>query len=332
MRHAAVMFAAALAWGATTPLRAVEAPAHDVPGSRDHPVVSRFAGSVIGGYHQVDFGSAVLPLGRVDASRPDGFAKVARVEGAITRILYVAPAGKTGTEVFSNFQAALDRAGFQTRFVCAGDGGVHGCGGMDFAEAVDAPLYDPMRARNLMVETLDSVDGDVRALTAHLTRAAGDVDVSLLVGQSHNAPVGALLQIVEARPMATGEVTVDARAIGRGLAQDGHIALYGIHFASDSAQLEPSSDATLAQMAALLKSEPTLKAYVVGHTDDSGSLAHNLVLSQQRAEAVVQALTTRYGITPARLAAKGLASFAPVASNRADAGKAKNRRVELVEQ
>ena len=332
MRHAALLFFASLAWAAATPLRAADVPTHDVPGSRDHPVISRFAGSVIGGYQHIDFGAAVLPLGHVDAGRPGGFAKVAQVEGAITRILYVAPAGKTGMEVFSNFEAALAKAGFQTRFACAGDAGEHGCGGMDFAEAVDGPLYDPMGARNLMVETLDSVDGNVRALTAHLERAAGDVDVSLLVGQSDGAPVGVLLQVVDAKPMATGEVTMDAKAMARGLAQDGHIALYGIHFASDSARLQASSDATLAQMAALLKSAPALKAYVVGHTDDSGSLAHNLELSQQRAEAVVKVLTARYGIAPARLAARGLASYAPVATNHDDAGKAKNRRVELVEQ
>lgn len=332
MRYAAALLAAALACSAAMPLHAGGPPDRDVPGSHDHPVISRFAGSVIGGYQHQDFGTAVLPLARVDATAPDGFAKAARAEGAITRILYTAPAGKTGMEVFSNFEKALAKAGFQTRFACAGDAGAHGCGGMDFAEAVDAPLYDPMHARNLMVQTLDSVDGNVRALTAHLTRASGDVDVSLLVGQSDNAPVGILLQIVEASPMATGEVTVDAKAMARGLAQEGHIALYGIRFASDSARLQPSSDATLAEMAALLKSRPVLKAYVVGHTDDSGSLAHNLVLSQQRAAAVVETLTTRYGIAPARLAAKGLASYAPVASNHDETGKAKNRRVELVEQ
>jgi outer membrane protein OmpA-like peptidoglycan-associated protein len=59
---------------------------------------------------------------------------------------------------------------------------------------------------------------------------------------------------------------------------------------------------------------------------------HNLALSQQRAESVVKALTSRFGIAPDRLIAKGLASYSPVASNHSDAGKAKNRRVELVEQ
>ena len=75
-----------------------------------------------------------------------------------------------------------------------------------------------------------------------------------------------------------------------------------------------------------------LKVYIVGHTDDSGVLTHNIALSQQRADAVVKVLASRYGVAADRMAAKGLASYSPVASNHDEAGKAKNRRVELVEQ
>ncbi len=307
-------------------------PTHDVAGSRDHPIVSRYAGSVIGGYQQLDYDEAVFPLGRVDRKAPDHFSSAEHLKGKITRILYVAPAGKSGLAVFDNFRQALTDAGFRFQFECSGDEGAHGCGGMDFADYIGTPLYDPMRARNLMVDTLNAVDGNVRSLTAQLDRAEGNVDVSLLVGQSDRHPVGVLLQIVEARPMATGQVTVDAKAMSQGLAQAGHIALYGIHFASDSAKLKEDSADTLKQMAALLKDQPALKVYIVGHTDNSGSVTHNLALSQQRAEAVVRQLSTRYGIAPARLAAKGMASYAPVASNHGEAGKAKNRRVELVEQ
>ncbi len=72
--------------------------------------------------------------------------------------------------------------------------------------------------------------------------------------------------------------------------------------------------------------------YVVGHTDNQGSYAHNLDLSQKRADAIVQALTTQYKIAAARLAAKGVASLSPVATNETEAGRAINRRVELVKQ
>lgn len=307
-----------------------DVPAQDVPGSHDHAIVSRFRGSVIIGYQQHDYATAAFPLGRYAADKPGHFAAVENSEGKLTRIAYVAPAGKTAIEVYRNFEQSLKAAGFRIRFDCAGD---DGCGGFDFSTALAEPVLDGMHGdRNLMVSTLEAAGSDVHGLTATLSRPSGGVDVSLLVSQNENQPVGVLLQVVESKPMATGQVSVDAKAMGRGLAQTGHIALYGIRFASDSAVLDKASDATLAQMADLLKSQPSLKVYIVGHTDDSGSLAHNLALSQQRAEAVVKALGTHYGIAASRLGAKGLASYAPVASNHDEAGKARNRRVELVEQ
>lgn len=84
-------------------------------------------------------------------------------------------------------------------------------------------------------------------------------------------------------------------------------------------------------MVTLLKSQPSLKVYIVGHTDNTGTLAHNLTLTQRRGESVVKALQAR-GIAASRLAAAGLASYAPVASNDSEAGRAQNRRVELVKQ
>jgi outer membrane protein OmpA-like peptidoglycan-associated protein len=177
------------------------------------------------------------------------------------------------------------------------------------------------------------VDGDMRQLTARLDRPEGRVDVSLLVAQAgEHQPTGILLQIIEAQAMTAGQVSVDAKAMSQGLSRQGHIALYGIHFATDSADLAADSDATLGQMAQLLKVEASLKVFIVGHTDNTGELNHNLALSQKRAEAVARALTTRYGITSQRVAAKGMASYAPVASNRDEAGRSQNRRVELVAQ
>lgn len=125
---------------------------------------------------------------------------------------------------------------------------------------------------------------------------------------------------------------VDSAAMSKGLRREGKIALYGLQFAADSASLRPASDATLKQMSDLLHQHPKLKVYIIGHTDNSGSLAHNLALSQQRAQAVVGALTARFSIAPERLNAQGLASYSPVANNHNEADKAKNHRIEMVEQ
>jgi outer membrane protein OmpA-like peptidoglycan-associated protein len=304
--------------------------AADVSGSHDHPLVTRFAGSSIIGYQQSSYDKAVLPLGPIKPGSPDQFTASETIEGRITRMAYEAPAGKSVIEVYRNFSQALAKAGFKTRFECGGQA----CGkGADFSDRVIQPLLEPMHARNAMVDALYAVSGNMQQLTARLDRPEGRVDVSLLVAQADESrPTGILLQIVEAQAMATGQVTVDAKAMSKGLSSQGHIALYGIHFATDSADLTADSDTTLGQMAQLLKNEPALKVFIVGHTDNTGDLNHNLALSQKRAESVVKALTTRYGIAAQRVAAKGVASYAPVASNRDEAGRTQNRRVELVAQ
>ncbi|MEW5835251.1 MAG: DUF4892 domain-containing protein [Pseudomonadota bacterium] len=320
---------AALALSATAVAHAQDLPGHDLAGSHDHPLVSRFAGSVITGYQAVDYDRMLLPLGKtVD----DNLVQSESVEGRITRIAYVAPAGKSTLEIFRNFQAALESAGFATRFECEGD---TSCGdGYYLASALLDPVREGMRTEDasLLAQNLEPSNDDVDVLTAHLSRPQGDIDLVLLVAKADNRLPGIFLEICEHKPMATGEVAVNAKAMNDDLARAGHVALYGLHFANDSAMIDPSSKPTLDEMAKLLTGHPALKVYIVGHTDDTGAAAHNLALSQQRAQAVVQALATGYHIAANRMAAEGVASWAPVASNATDAGRAQNRRVELVAQ
>lgn len=101
--------------------------------------------------------------------------------------------------------------------------------------------------------------------------------MGLLVSQNGDNPVGVLLQVVES---------------------EGKIALYGLQFATDSADLRPDSDTTLKQMSDVLHQQPNLKVFIVGHTDNSGSLEHNLALSERRTQSVVKALTSRLALPP----------------------------------
>jgi outer membrane protein OmpA-like peptidoglycan-associated protein len=82
----------------------------------------------------------------------------------------------------------------------------------------------------------------------------------------------------------------------------------------------------------MLKADANLKLYVVGHTDNVGQFAANVKLSQDRAASVVNALVGKHGIAAARLIPYGDGPTAPMAANNNDAGRAKNRRVELVAQ
>jgi outer membrane protein OmpA-like peptidoglycan-associated protein len=138
------------------------------------------------------------------------------------------------------------------------------------------------------------------------------------------------LVVVESQPM-TQEVTSDAAALGQSLASTGKAALSGIFFDTDKAVVKLESNPALEEVAKLLKGNGRLKLYVVGHTDNAGTLEHNLKLSSDRAEAVVKALVGR-GIEATRLKSAGVGPYSPNAPNKTDEGKAKNRRVELVEQ
>ena len=142
---------------------------------------------------------------------------------------------------------------------------------------------------------------------------------------------GYMLTIVEKQAMVQ-EVKASADLFRSGLKATGHVEVPGIYFDTDKSDLKPESDAALGEIAKLLKADPALKVYVVGHTDNVASLDLNLKLSQARAEAVAQALVGKHGIAAARLVGRGAGPLAPVASNDSEEGRAKNRRVELVKQ
>jgi hypothetical protein len=120
----------------------------------------------------------------------------------------------------------------------------------------------------------------------------------------------------------------EAKALADALAKDGHVAIYGIYFDVDKAQLRPDSETALQHILALLKSDSTLKLEVQGHTDSTGTPPHNLTLSNDRA-ASVKAWLVEHGIAEARLTPKGYGELQPVADNKTPDGRAKNRRVEL---
>lgn len=103
-----------------------------------------------------------------------------------------------------------------------------------------------------------------------------------------------------------------------------------VNFATDQANILPESQAQIEQVIQLLKNNPELKLTINGHTDGSGDAKHNQALSEQRANAVVKALTDNTGIQQNRLTAKGFGDTQPVAENSTENGKALNRRVELI--
>ncbi len=138
------------------------------------------------------------------------------------------------------------------------------------------------------------------------------------------------LHIIERQAMKQ-DVVADAAALQSGLKANGHVEAPGIFFDTGKSEIKPESGPALKELTALLQANPALKVWIVGHTDTVGSVESNMALSSARAASVVKSLVAR-GIAANRMAPHGAGPFAPVASNEAEEGRARNRRVELVSQ
>jgi outer membrane protein OmpA-like peptidoglycan-associated protein len=121
---------------------------------------------------------------------------------------------------------------------------------------------------------------------------------------------------------------VKANKLLEELNRNGFIALY-INFDTGKSDLKADGKATVGEIAAMLKSAPSLRVAVEGHTDNVGQAAANKTLSEQRARSVMTAIVAA-GIDQKRLSAAGFGQERPVADNRSEEGRARNRRVELV--
>jgi len=319
-------------------------PKADVPGSKDHPILKRFSGSLLVGYAQQDWDQREFPDARGVAKDTNEFAHPISLEGKVTRLFYLAPLGKSPLEVFRNYQQALQAAGLKTTWTCENEAqgcvkayfaldGYERAKGMRWAEG-DLPGADAeYKGSSWNLEMALSFEQG-RMLVGTVSNGASVLQLLLYTSAADNAHTGraaTYLEIVEPKAMPVGQVTVDAKALSQGLQAEGKIALYGLLFDTGKTEIKPESNAQLDQMVAALKAQPAVRVLIVGHTDNVGSIEANLALSQGRAQAVVAAMSQR-GIAASRLQARGIANFAPLGSNASEAGRARNRRVEMVLQ
>lgn len=300
--------------------------AADLKGSQDHPLVPRYEGSEIiksevSAFTRHSFARAAITKGGGLEGHPEA---ALTAEGKLTTLAYRAPEARSPLEVLRNYEQALAKAGFTPVFSCV----QNDCGRYDFNKAL-IPLGPYSTLFNGYYE-------DHGYVLARLARAEGDVIASAYVvkymgGGADRGRALVKLDVLELQPMEQRMVTLKASELDDAIGADGKVALYGILFDTDKDTLRADSRPQLDEIAALLKNRPELKVLIVGHTDAQGTLAYNQDLSQRRARSIVQALSRDHGIAAARLTPVGVGMAAPVASNRSEAGRAKNRRVELVE-
>lgn len=308
----------------------------DLPGAADIPGIPRFAGSVIIGYRVSPFDETQIPTGPWDAAA-NTWKNGVKVAGRRSRVIYLAPRNVSSLEVIRNYQQALEELGYERLYQCSG---FEECG-----VRVDRFYSDPANGKQLNDRYLLRYvysDGSVqepRLYSARRQTPEGQSYVFVFAAFQDNFAdsaagnrVAVFVEEVLTRPISKQMVLIEAPEIARGISDAGRIAIHSIQFDSGQATVKPESMPQIEQIARLLAEQPNLRLYIVGHTDNRGTLDYNLDLSRRRAEEVVRILIQRYGVQGERLRPMGVANLAPLTSNATEEGRALNRRVEIVAQ
>ncbi|WP_173021619.1 OmpA family protein [Lewinella sp. W8] len=301
----------------------------DVPGAKDHPLLSRYPGSHIAWYQTKKYVAYDLATGPITRYRH--IEDRQEVAGQLYRIYYEiegAPAEISIDEVYADYLRAFERAGATILNQGLRPKG-NDFGGSQWVGVALAPQSPPNSPSSKLFAGTSSSGGKF-ALAGRIDRPTGPVYVAIYGERHSNKLVNYLVDIIETKDAELGKVSLNPEYIMRELTERGTVSVYGIKFAYDSAEILPDSEETLKQIAAFLKANPGIKLYVVGHTDNQGEFSYNHRLSQRRAAATVKALEDRHGIASGRLLSEGVAFLAPKATNKTEEGRALNRRVELV--
>ena len=301
----------------------------DIEGSKDYPTISRFQGAVIEFYKETKWGSYKLPVsdkGTIDWEKPMA------LDGKVTRIQYTVSKDNNSEFVMHNYTAGFAKSGYEIMISIANEelgvsdrphtwndkyyesgGYYNGLNNVKFGMGKGFPNW---KDNHSFIVARGHEDGkDIYAIIYTLVD-----DNYTLITQD----------VIEVEAVETGLVSVDN--ISSDITMKGHIAIYGIHFETGKSTLKTESAGALTTIADYINQHPDKKFYIVGHTDNTGDFSANMTLSEDRAKSVMTELTAKFSVNIGQLKAYGVSSLVPVFSNTTDEGKAKNRRVEIVEQ
>lgn len=275
----------------------------NVEGAREHPLLRFYPQASVTGYTAKDFDSVDIVTGyKKGAAEPT--TKTA-VEGRITTYQYSHKPNTSTLEIVRQYEAALKRAGFQT--IVAGKGA-----------------------------SLPGIDAEVNADDSfgsfRLDRGGKPMAYVQVIAAYNGGPeiVESTVVIAEPKDMEQ-KLEANADAWYDELGRSGRVAVYGINFDTGKASLRADSEKVLQEIARLTTGHPDLKLVVEGHTDNVGAPASNRKLSEERA-AAVKAWLNAHGAKSGQLSTAGFGDTRPLGDNGTDAGRASNRRVELVRQ
>ncbi|HMA61493.1 MAG TPA: OmpA family protein [bacterium] len=302
---------------------------------KDHPAISRYKDAEIIAVQTKDYVPYVLGTGPQERLEKNFrghrkyFSKYIDLEGKLTRIQYKVPLEEGLFKVFKNYEESIKRAGFQILFTTSekessypfwNETVYHHEWGINPIQ--DDAFFDPFGREGF------------RFLSAKGTYKENNIYFAIFFNKSEDDVRGDHIiitqDIIEENPMESGLVTV--KKMEDNIEASGYVSIYGIHFDTGKWNIKEESKPALKEIASFLNKNDDNKYFIVGHTDNTGAFSSNMVLSEKRAKAVMKALIQNYGVKAEQLGAYGVSSLAPVTSNSTDAGKARNRRVEIVEQ
>lgn len=292
--------ASALCLLAAAPVSAQE----DAEGCKDHPLFTRMPKMRIVGCESSQFDQRKFPVGQM--GKGEEILKSVEVEGPVSWISYELADESTppsGLQIMRNFEAAAKKAG----------GTIEG-------------QWPGWCKANYDQEGMPDMGNGCTSFGLTMKFLRGGKETWVFMQASESA--GAYQLMVSEREAMKQDLAVNELADK--LAKDGFVSL-SVNFDTGKTTIKPDSARTLDDAAGALKLAADLKVEVGGHTDNVGAAEANLKLSQGRAQAVMAALVER-GVKADRLTAKGYGQTAPVADNRTEEGRARNRRVELVKK
>lgn len=319
--------------------------AKDAAGTKDHPQVKRITGSEIMWGKTVKFDELNVPLERIEFDYDKQKFKPTKketVEGAHTILYYRLPGDASTLEGVRQYEAELTGAGFTKLFAGANeklDDGYNRFVAETFPAALKTPQLQYLHEFNhddqryLACKGTSKTGGTmfvtVYAFGIKDESGTGYGDLHAAYKLTKGTTV-VRVDVLETQAMEARMTVVKADEIEKTIEKTGRIAIYGVYFDTDKAEIKPESSPSLAEMAKAIKDGDGRKFLIVGHTDNQGGFEHNQGLSQRRATAVTKALTSQHGVAAGSVIAVGVGMAAPIAPNTDDAGRAKNRRVEIV--
>ncbi|WP_221258066.1 OmpA family protein [Flavobacterium okayamense] len=303
----------------------------DIDNAQDHELLTRYPESKIIYYFQKDYNELKFA---VKSGKPEKEPqKWLEVSGHQTSIVYEIPLGKSTVEVMKNYQDAFKANNAEILFQCKG-GECDGTNAWYSAKFFEKVYGKDNRQSNGEIShyyDFGNYHVSQRYMVGKITTADKVYYVEIGMTPTYDGkPVKVCVEVIEQEALQSGLITLNADVIKDKLEKEGKLILDGILFDTSKATLQPTSFSVIEMVGDYLNQNPKVRVYIVGHTDDIGSLDSNLQLSEDRAGAVVSALMNNYGDFGTRLTPIGVGPACPVATNETEDGRMKNRRVEIV--